>query len=189
MKFNSEKDIKINVGEIVVDGLKIADYIIYKADYNKDSKFSNIDIIPNIETEFKKNIGNNLNHSFSDYKTLDILMGLNNDFTALKDVHKDIYNSCKAINNYISLSDKSIKKIIEILNFTLEDEELGIYNDFSQYYFDLNTFNNCVLWCLKSCPLFIDMEQEEMIKEVIHYYIKVWLKSRYSITDFNSVEY
>lgn len=190
MEYNKKQDQLINKGEIILNnGVKIADYIMYKAKYNIGSNYSNLDIIPNVETDFTDNIGNALNHSFSDFKTIDILTALNNtDFEILENTHDEIFKSVKSVFNYFQLSEAMKKQIIEILNFTLEDEELGIYNEFQQYYFDENTLNNCILWCLKECSLFKDKSKHEIIKEIIHYYIDCWLSSRYEVK-FTSINY
>lgn len=117
------------------------------------------------------------------------------------DIYENITNDEKTNNNKLNkqiqafynaecLNKQEINKIEEILNFTMEDEELGIYHDFNQYKFQ-NTIHDSLVWILEkycNCNL-QQLSSEERVKVVVHSYIKEWLSGRYDVNEFNSKEY
>lgn len=189
MEFNETKDQLISKSVVRYNDMELAVVTLYKAEYNKDKPYSNIDILPNFNYDLPNNLGNDLSKSISDYNIVNVLTALNTDFTTLETIDNKLYNNIKAIYNRMVLTDDIINKVLEILNYTLEDEELGIYNDFSYYYFNEDTLNRCLLWCLKECPMFIDMTDKEIIKVIVHYFIKSWLQGRYEIKEMSSKTY
>lgn len=180
-EYNQETDKVINKGEIIVDGIKIADYILYKSSFNMDRNYSNIDIIPNLSFEVNTNIGNSLNWNIDDYKIPDVLMALNNDWKDLKTISETLFNNIKSIYNYFKLNDDIINNVCKILNITLGEHEKELYNqDFENTWNDLFTFskktfiNNCI-YCLKNVSVFDGLTDEQIIKEIVQYYMKVFI--------------
>ena len=123
-------------------------------------------------------------HCFYDYEAINMLQALNNmDFEAISEINDYIGAAVKSFYNFSCINDNIIKEVAKILNVTLSDHEIELYNqDFSNtnskddlYCFSEKTFNNNWFYCLGHIKSFNGLTDDEIVTEIVRYYMKVFI--------------
>lgn len=101
-------------------------------------------------------------------------------------IHKDFsdwdkdYNRLRAgvvsAINFLKLAPYT-EKVTEILNSTLDTEELGVYEEFEQYYLSENTVYRNLIWkCDKTEEVISTTEDWELIRIYSQFFVREWVE-------------